>query len=75
MCFNQDGAFYLLNDKPLKLVDQFICLGSNILYTKCLYAWVAISYIQNEFTTLDKLSTIWKFYISDKIKRKFFQMM
>ena len=33
MLFNQDGAI-LLNGKPLKLVDQFIYLGSNILSTE-----------------------------------------
>ena len=30
ICFNQDGAISSLNRKPLKLVDQFIYIGSNI---------------------------------------------
>ena len=30
MCFKQDGAILTLNDKPLKLVDHFINLSSNI---------------------------------------------
>ena len=34
MCFNRDGAIYSLNDKPLKLVDQFTYLGSYISSTE-----------------------------------------
>ena len=30
MCFKQDGVINTLNDKPLKLVDLFTYLGSNI---------------------------------------------
>ena len=31
MCvFNQDGVIFLLNGKPLKLVDQFVYLGISI---------------------------------------------
>ena len=30
MCFKQYGAIFSLNSKPLKLVNQFIYLGSNI---------------------------------------------
>ena len=30
MCFNQDVAIFSLNSQPLKLVNQFIYLGSNI---------------------------------------------
>ena len=33
MCFNQDGAISL-NDKSLKLVDEFIYLSSNISSTE-----------------------------------------
>ena len=29
-CFKQDGAISTFNDKPLKLVDHFTYLGSNI---------------------------------------------
>ena len=35
MCFDQDGAISSLNEKPLKLVDQFVYLGSNISSSKC----------------------------------------
>ena len=34
MCFKQDEAISTLNGKPLKLVDQFIYLGSNISFTE-----------------------------------------
>ena len=34
MCFNQNGAISSLNDKPQKLVDQFIYLSSNISSTQ-----------------------------------------
>ena len=30
MCFDQDGFISLLNGKPLKFVDQFTYLSSNI---------------------------------------------
>ena len=32
ICFKQDGAIFILNDKPLKL-DHFTFLGSNISST------------------------------------------
>ena len=34
MCFNQHVIISSLNSKPLKLVDQFIYLGNNIIYWK-----------------------------------------
>ena len=33
-CFNQDGAISSLNGKPLKLVNQFPCLGNHISFIK-----------------------------------------
>ena len=49
ICFNQNGVLYSsLNGKPLKLVDQFIYLSSNISSTEsnvniCIgKAWIAI---------------------------------
>ena len=59
MCFKQEVAISTLSVLPLKLVDKFTYLGSNILSTendanKCLMkAW----------TSIDKLSIIWKSYI------------
>ena len=34
MCFKQNGAISVLNDKTLKFIDQFIYFGSNISFTK-----------------------------------------
>ena len=34
VCFYQDGAIFLLNSKPLILIDQFAYLGRNISSTK-----------------------------------------
>ena len=53
----------------MKRVDQFIYLGSNISFTE---SDVNIC-IDKALTAVDKLSTIWKSDLSDKIKRKFFQ--
>ena len=68
MCYNQDGAV-LLNRKPSKLVDQFICLGSNISFTE---RDIDI-FIGNARTAIGKLTTIWKFDLSDEIKLDFIQ--
>ena len=34
MCFKQDGVISTLNSKPLKLIDEFIYLNSNISSTE-----------------------------------------
>ena len=34
MCFKQKGAISTQNDKPLKFIDQFTYLGSNISSTE-----------------------------------------
>ena len=60
MYFNQDGVLSSLNGKPLKFVDQFTYLGSNVSIGE---AWNAI----------DRLTTIWKSDLSDKLKCEFFQ--
>ena len=69
MYFKPKGVISTLCDKPLKLVDQFTYFGSNILsmegdvnirFEKVLYA-------------IDRLSIIWKFNVSDKIKRYIFR--
>ena len=61
MCFNQDGAI-LLNDKPLKLVDQFIYLGSNI---SSIEINVNI-FMSNALTATDRLTTILKYDHCDR---------
>ena len=69
MCFNQDGVISTLNVKPLKLVDQFIYLSSNISSTE---SDVNICMGKAQIT-IDRLTTILKSDISDKIKPEFFQ--
>ena len=34
MCFKQDGVISTLNEKPLKINDQFTYFGSNISSTE-----------------------------------------
>ena len=69
--FKWEGAISTLTSKPLKLVDKFTHLGSNTSSTESnvnmcqLKAW----------TSINRLSIIWKFDLSDKIKRDFFQAM
>ena len=61
MCFNQRGNISTLKGGPLKLVDKFTYLGSNVSSTRM--TWTAI----------DWLSVIWKSDLTDKIKRCFFK--
>ena len=69
MCFNQKGDISTLDGTSLKLVDKFTYLGSNVsstekdIDTQLTKAWTAIN----------RLSTIWKSNLSDKMKRSFFQ--
>ena len=69
MWFKQDVAISSLNDKPVKIIDQFTYLGSKILLTGndvyiCIgKLWIAI----------DDLLTIWKPNLADKVKGEFFQ--
>ena len=69
MCFNQTGDISTLEGTSLKLVDKFTYLGSSVSSTekdidmRLTKAWTAI----------DKLSTIGKSDLTDKIKRSFFQ--
>ena len=69
MCFNQRGDIFILKSGPLKLVDKFTYLGSSISSTKkCINTWLA-----KAWTTIDRLSIIWKSDLTDKIKCSFFQ--
>ena len=67
MCFKLDNAIYSLRGK---LADHFTYFGSNILSTEddvniCIVmAW----------TDIDKLSTIRKTDLSDKLKQTFFKL-
>ena len=69
MCYNQTGDISTLQGTPLKLVDKFTYLGSSVestekdIETRLTKAWTAIN----------RLSTIWKSDLTDKMKRSFFQ--
>ena len=69
MCYNQTGDISTLEGTPLKLVDKFTYLGSSVestekdIETMLTKAWTAIN----------RLSTIWKADLTDKMKRSFFQ--
>ena len=68
MCYNQTGDISI-EGTPLKLVDKFTYLGSSVestekdIETRLTKAWTAIN----------RLSTIWKSDLTDKMKRSFFQ--
>ena len=69
MCFNQTGDISTLDRTSLKLVDKFTYLGSSVsstekdIDTRLTKAW----------TTINKLSIIWKWVLIDKMKCSFFQ--
>ena len=69
MCYNQTGNISTLDGTPLKLVDKFTYLGSNVastekdIDTRLTKAWTAIN----------RLSIIWRSDLTDKMKRSFFQ--
>ena len=69
MYFKQEEAISYLSFKPLKLVDQFQYLGSNISSTE---SDVNICLVK-VWNDLDKLLIRRKPDISNKIKRVFFQ--
>ena len=69
MCYNQTGDISTLDGISLKLVDKFTYLGSSVsstekdIDTRLTKAW----------TTINRLSIIWKWDLTDKMKRSFFQ--
>ena len=69
MRFKQEGAISALNSKPLKSVDHFTHFGSNISSTKSDFN----TSILNALTTINWQLIMWKYDISYKIKRDFFQ--
>ena len=68
-CFSSSDLHVWLDGTPLKLVDKFNYLGSSVsstekdIDTRLTKAW----------TTIDRLSIIWKSDLTDKMKRCFFQ--
>ena len=64
MCFNQTG-----NISTLKLVDKFTYIGSSVSSTETdIDMWLT-----KAWTTINRLSVIWKSDLTDKMKRSFFQ--
>ena len=69
MCYNQTGNITTLDGDSLRLEDKFTYLGSSVsstendIDTRLTKAW----------TTIDRLSIIWKSDLTDKMKRSFFQ--
>ena len=69
MCYNQTVDISTLDGSSLKLIDKFTYLGSSVastekdINTRLTKAW----------TTIDRLSNIWKSDLTDKMKRSFFQ--
>ena len=68
MCFNQRGDISSLNGSSLKLIDNFTYLGRSVsstetdINTRLAKAW----------TTIDRLSVIWKSELTDKMKHSLF---
>ena len=68
-CYNQTGDISTLDGTPLKLVDKFTYLRSSVsstekdIDTRLTKAWTAIN----------RLLTIWKSDLTDKMKHSFFQ--
>ena len=62
-------AIYTLSGRPLKLVDKFTCLGSNISSTE---SDVSIRLVKASIA-IDRLSIIWKSDLFNKMKWDFFQ--
>ena len=69
MCYNQTGDISTLGGTSLKLVDKFTYLGSSVSSTeKDIDTWLT-----KPWTTIDRLSIIWKSDLTDKMKHSFFQ--
>ncbi len=60
MCYNQTGEISTLDGTPLKLVDKGSSVSSTEkdIYTRLTKAW----------TATDRLSIIWKSFLTDKMK-------
>ena len=69
-CFKQD-VISTLSGKPLKLVDKFTYLSSNILSTE---NYINIHQVK-AMNAIDRLLIIWKSDPSNKIKQDFFQVV
>ena len=68
MCYNQDGPIETLNKTPIKKVDDFAYLGSNIAFTEK----DVLIRISKAWSALDRLRVIWKSTLLEQIKKGFF---
>ena len=68
MCFNLEGAISTLNGHPLKLVEKFTYLSSNISSIES----DVNMHLVKMWSAIGRLSIIWKFDLSNKIKEDFF---
>ena len=69
MSFNEQGSLNTIQGDPLKQVNSFTYLGSNIASSEA----DVKSRIGKAWGALDKLSPIWKSSLPKKMKRRFFQ--
>ena len=69
MCYNQTGDISTLDGTSLKLVDKFTYLGSSVSSTEK----DIDTRLTKALTAIDRLSIIWKYDLTDKMKRSFFQ--
>ena len=68
ICYNQNGLIATLNKTPLKKVDDFVYLGSNITATEK----DVLIRISEAWSALDQLRTIWKSTLREQIKKGFY---
>ena len=65
MCYNQTGDISTLEGTPLKLVDKFTYLGSNVESTEK----DIDTRLTKASTAINRLSIIWKSDLTDKMKQ------
>ena len=68
MSFKKQGDISTLDGKPLKPVEQFTYLGSNISSTES----DVNTRIGQAWSATNRLSAIWKSDLTDKLKQQFF---
>ena len=69
MCFNQTGDIYSLNSSSLKHVDKFTYVGRSDSSTET----DVNTRLAKVWTTIDRLSVIWKSDLTDKMKHSFYE--
>ena len=70
MCFNQRGDISTLNGCSLEVVDKFTSQGSRVSSTET----DIDTRLARIWTTINRLSVVWKSDFTDKMKRNFFQV-